>query len=136
VAILAPVTIRADVNEERLVNMSDAQVTPPVSGDAPSDTGKLLVAIGYLIWPLALVAILIEPYKNEKFVRLHGIQALALAIIGVVAYVVNVIPLLGQIVFAVVELGVFVFAIMGLVKAIQSEYWEMPLVYKFIAKYV
>jgi uncharacterized membrane protein len=107
-----------------------ASPAPPAAsgGGAPSDTGKLLAAFGYIFWPVALIAILIDPYKDEKFVRLHAIQALALAVGGIVLGIVANIPVIGWIVGMVAGLAIFVFAIMGLIKALQSEYWEMPLV--------
>jgi uncharacterized membrane protein len=103
--------------------MSDEfQATPPAppappapapAGDAPSDTGKILAGLGYLTGIVALVAILMEPYKNEKFVRLHAIQALGLYIISIVLGVLNVIPILGQIIWLVGSIAVLVFAIMA-----------------------
>ena len=37
-----------------------------------SDTSKLLAALGYLFGIVAVVALLIDPYKEEKFVKFHG----------------------------------------------------------------
>jgi len=115
-----------------------ASPAPPAAsgGGAPSDTGKLLAAFGYIFWPVALIAILIDPYKDEKFVRLHAIQALALAVGGIVLGIVANIPVIGWIVGMVAGLAIFVFAIMGLIKALQSEYWEMPLVYGIVQQYI
>jgi len=126
--------------------MSDEfQATPPAppappapapAGDAPSDTGKILAGLGYLTGIVALVAILMEPYKNEKFVRLHAIQALGLYIISIVLGVLNVIPILGQIIWLVGSIAVLVFAIMGAIKAFQGQWYEMPIVYNFVKQYI
>ncbi len=111
-------------------------VAPPTGGDGPSDTGKILAGIGYLTGIVALIAILIEPYKNEKFVRLHALQALALYVVMIVASILNVIPLIGQIIWLVAGLAVAVFAIIGAIKAFQGQDYEMPLVYNFIKNYL
>ncbi|MBN2248039.1 MAG: DUF4870 domain-containing protein [Coriobacteriia bacterium] len=109
---------------------------PPAGGGAPSDTGKILAGIGYLTGIVALIAILIEPYKDERFVRVHAFQALALYVVMIVASVLNVIPVLGQIVWLVASIAVFVFAIIGAVKAFQGQEYEMPIVYGFIKNYI
>lgn len=121
--------------------MSDDFQSPPpappaVGGEAPSDTGKILAAIGYLVGIVALIAILIEPYKNEKFVRHHAIQALALWVGWIVISVVASIPVIGWIVAAVGWVALLVFSIMGLIKAFQGQYWEMPLVYNIVKQYI
>ena len=121
----------------------DVQSTPPapemppvVGGDAPSDTGKILAGLGYLTGVVALVAILMEPYKNEKFVRAHAYQALALYVVMIVASLLNVIPLLGQIIWLVASIAVMVFAIIGAIKAFQGQDYQMPMVYGFVKNYI
>jgi uncharacterized membrane protein len=110
---------------------------PPAAGGIDTDdTGKMLAALGYLIWIIALVLILIDPYKNQRFVRHHAVQALALAVLSFVASVVMAIPIIGWIVGGIAYIGVFVFAILGLVKTFQGEYWEMPLVYGMVEQYI
>lgn len=109
---------------------------PPVGGDVPSDNGKLFAAFGYLVWIVALLAILMEPYKNEKFVRHHAMQALGLWVIGIAAGIISMIPYVGWIAGPIIYIAVFVFAIMGCVKAFGLEYWEMPLVYNFVKQYI
>jgi hypothetical protein len=108
----------------------------PAGTEGPSDTGKILAGIGYLTGIVALIAILIEPYKNEKFVRMHAFQALALYVVMIAASVLNVIPLLGQIIWLVASIAVFVFAIIGAIKAFQGQEYEMPIVYGFIKNYI
>lgn len=125
-------------------DFQSAPPTPPVApppvaapgGDAPSDTGKILAGIGYLTGIVALIAILIEPYKNEKFVRQHALQALALYVVMIIASILNVIPVIGQIIWLVAWIAVAVFAIIGAIKAFQGQEYEMPMVYGFIKQYI
>lgn len=110
---------------------------PPAAGiDGPSDTGKVLAGLGYIFWPVALIAILIEPYKNEKFVRYHAVQALGLAIAGIVIGVIANIPVLGWILGMVAGIALFVLAIMGAIKAFQGQYYELPVVYGLVKNYI
>lgn len=113
-------------------------VMPPASGggDVPSDTGKILAALGYLVGIVALVAILIEPYKNERFVKHHAIQALAVWVGWILVSVVSAIPVIGWIISAVGWIVLLVFSIMGAIKAFQSEMWEMPVVYNIVKQYI
>ena len=90
-----------------------------------SDTSKILAAVGYLVWPVALIAILIDPYKDEKFVKFHGYQALALAVVSMICWF---IPYIGW----AAGIAVLVFQIIALIKTLSSEYYEVPVVYGLI----
>lgn len=109
---------------------------PPVGGDVPSDTGKILAALGYLVGIVALIALLIEPYKNERFVKHHAVQALAVWVGWILVSVVSAIPVIGWIISAVGWVALLVFSIMGAIKAFQSEMWEMPVVYNIVKQYI
>jgi uncharacterized membrane protein len=123
---------------------------PPATSGRPgpvSDTSKLLAALGYPIWIVALIAILIDPYKDEKFVKFHGIQALGFAVavvaLWIVLAIVNVIlafiPYVGLIIAAILSwvlwIGVIVVAIMWAIKAYNGEYAELPFVYGIVKSY-
>ena len=109
---------------------------PPGLTDGPSDTGKILAALGYLVGIVALIALLIEPYKNERFVKHHAVQALAVWVGWILVSVIAAIPVIGWIVSAVGWVALLVFSIMGAVKAFQSEMWEMPVVYNIVKQYI
>lgn len=101
-----------------------APPVPPAPGDqargyaAASETGKILAGVGYIVWVVALVTLLVEPYKNEPLVRFHAAQALALwAIVTLLA-----IPGVGWIIATVIA----VFAIIAAVNAFQGKYYEVP----------
>ncbi len=105
---------------------------PQATADRPgpaSDTSKLLAALGYIFWIVALIAILIEPYKEEKFVKFHAIQALALGVASMIAWM---IPVVGWIVGIVI----LVFQIIALIKAFQSEYYEVPVVFGLVKSFI
>ncbi len=110
--------------------------TPPPPAEAQSgrpgpasDTSKLLAALGYPFFPVAIVALFMEPYKDEKFVKFHAVQALALAVIWFISLLV---PFVGW----VLAIVVLVFIIIGLIKALQSEYYEIPVIYSVVKGFI
>lgn len=113
-------------------------MAPPMGGSPgpASDTSKILAAIGYIIGIVALIAILIEPYKDEKFVKFHAIQALGLWVAGIAVSIVGVIPIVGWIVALVGGIAIFVFAVIAAIKAFQGEYYEVPVVYNLVKQYI
>ncbi|MDA3935847.1 MAG: hypothetical protein PF636_03145 [Actinomycetota bacterium] len=87
-----------------------------------SESSKIFAVLGYIFGIPAVVALLMEPYKNEKFVRFHAWQAIGL---WVAAALVGWFPIIGQL----VGLAVFVYAVYLAVKAWAGEYVEIPVVY-------
>jgi uncharacterized membrane protein len=101
---------------------------PATAGGRPgpaSDTSKILAAIGYIFWIVAIVAILIDPYKEEQFIKFHAVQALALGVLSMISWM---IPIIGWIVGIVI----FVFQIIGAIKAFGGNYYQMPVVYGLV----
>jgi uncharacterized membrane protein len=110
----------------------------PSMGGRPgpvNDTSKILAALGYPIWIVALIAILIDPYKNEKFVKFHGYQALALGVAAwVLFFVVGFIPFL-NLITPLLWLALLVYQIILAVKAYNGEYFEVPVVFGIVKSY-
>lgn len=98
-----------------------------------SDTSKILAALGYIFWLVALIAILIDPYKQEKFVRFHAIQALAY---GIALWILSAVatPVFGL--GALIGLAGFVYAIVLALKAWGGEYVEVPVIYGVVKSYI
>lgn len=97
-----------------------------------TESSKILAALGYLFPIIAIVVLFIEPYKDEKFVRFHAVQGIAVGVLYIVAGAITWVPIIGWL-FWVVPL---VLAIIGLVKAFQSEYWEMPVIYDIVKGFI
>ncbi len=77
------------------------QFTPT---DITSDD-KLWAALGYPIFPIAIIVLLMEDKKNRPFIRYHAVQALllnvALFIIGMILTVTVVLACLAPFVWLV-----------------------------------
>ncbi len=110
-----------------------APVAPQMTGDRPgpvNDTSKLLAALSYPLWfPVGLIAILIDPYKGEKFVKFHAWQGMAL---GGIAWLISMVgaPLFGL--GLIVGVAALVYQIFLAIKAWGGEYVEVPLIYGLI----
>jgi uncharacterized membrane protein len=99
-------------------------------------------ALAYFLLP-AIVFLLIEPYKSNRFVRFHSFQCVGLCLVGLVVgamlrvagYALFFIPALGPLlillVFMVVGLGVVAVWVVLIVKALQGETFKLPLVGPF-----
>ena len=102
-----------------------------------SDTSKLLAALSYPIWIVGVIAIVMDPYKDEKFVKFHAIQGLALGIAGWVAvmvlnFVLAFIVCIGSIIGMLLMIGLLVYQIILAMKAYKGEYVEVPIIYGLI----
>lgn len=96
-------------------------------------------ALAYFILP-AIVFLLVEPYKTNRFVRFHAFQSLgallASAIVGAILRIAGVvlffIPLLGHLlvwlVSMLVSLAFLMIWIVMIVKALQGEMFKLPVV--------
>lgn len=91
-----------------------AETKPKVN---PSEK-KIWAAVGYL-WILSLVALAAR--KDNDYVRFHASQGALLFIASVVFMFIPVLGWLLNIVIAVV-------GIVGIIKALQGEKWELPVV--------
>jgi|SRR5665648_380392 len=120
--------------------MDEQMPTPPAPPEMPrvqppsdDSTGKILAALGYIFWAIALVALLVEPYKSDAFVRFHAVQGLAL---GVAVWTLTAVgmPILGL--GGLIGLVGFVYQVYLGVKAWNGERIEVPIVYNLVKSYI
>lgn len=119
--------------------VSSPQKTTSSDDDALSpDTEKILAALSYPIWIIALVLILIAKPAN-KFGKFHGYQGLfygiAWWVVVVVLNILSNIPFIGWL-FSIVGwlagLGFFVVSILYAVKAYNGKTFKVPVVYGLV----
>ena len=99
-------------------------------------------ALAYFLLP-AIVFLLVEPYKKNRFVRSHSFQFLGFCLLGVVVgallrvvgVVLFFIPAIGHplvwLVSMLVSLAFFMVWVVLVVKALQGEMFKLPLVGDF-----
>ncbi len=106
-------------------NMSDKKTTTPKDQDV--EANKTVAALSYF-WILCLVPLLGK--KDSKFAQFHAKQGLVLFIIEVIGGLVFWFPLFGQLLM----LALVVISVMGIVKALNGEWWEIPFIYEWSKK--
>ncbi len=95
-------------------------------------------ALAYVTFIPAIIFLLIEPYKNIKFVRFHAFQSLflcvasiaisiTLTILTIVLAFVGVGALVGMVGW-LVQLGIFVLWIIVIIKAYGGERYKLPII--------
>ena len=102
-------------------------------------------ALAYFVLP-SIVFLLVEPYKNNRFVRFHSFQCIGmclaavvigaiLRISGVVLFFIPVLgPLLVSLVSMVVSLAFLISWIVLVVKALQGDMFKLPIAGEFAEK--
>src|ERR1700686_2403706 len=103
-------------------------------------------ALAYFTFIPAIVFLVLEPYKKNRFVRFHSMQclllwgagiplAIALKLAGLLLFIIPVLgPLLVVLVSAVVGLGAVVIWLVLVVKACQGHTFKLPLLGDFAAR--
>ena len=103
-------------------------------------------AAAYLTFIPAIIFLVMEPYKRNRFVRFHSVQCLALwatviglAIVlklaGLLLFIIPVLgPLLVVLVWTVVAIAAVVIWLVLVVKALQGHMFKLPLLGDFAAE--
>ncbi len=106
------------------------------SANVTSDD-KLWAALGYPIWPIAIVMLLMEDKKNRPFIKYHAVQSLVFNVVLIIAAVI-LGCILGLITFFLAGAGS---ALAGLVwfvnlwpaiEAYNGKWLEIPFVTNFV----
>ena len=108
--------------------------------DTASNENRILAALGYPIWIVALI-VLLGDMKRNPFMRTHAIQALgyniALAVIAIGLGIVTSLPGMWRLAFleSFVYLGWFALALFYGYRAHQGQTFSIPVVSQFTARY-
>jgi len=107
---------------------------------------NIAAVLGYFFWILAIVWLVIEPYKSDRFVRFHAFQTIGLVVAAIAlsigATVLSVVlmfipyvgPIIGLLLWPLVGLGIFGLWIFLMYKAYNKEMWKIPLIGNFAEK--
>ncbi|HEV2402335.1 MAG TPA: zinc-ribbon domain-containing protein [Candidatus Sulfotelmatobacter sp.] len=100
-------------------------------------------ALAYLSFIPAILFLLLDPYRKNRFVRFHSVQcigfwiglvilAIALKLVGMLLFIIPVLgPLLVTLIDVVAILAAFVIWLVLIVKALQGEPFQLPLLGDF-----
>lgn len=106
--------------------MPDKKKTP-ITRDKDVEKNKAIAALSY-IWILFLVPMLAK--RRSKFCQFHAKQGLVLFIVEVIAGLIFWIPYIGQLIMLVLV----IVAIIGIIKALNGEWWKIPYIYSWSKK--
>ena len=111
-----------------------------VQGNVGGLPRTIASALAYFTIIPAIIFLLVEPYKRDRFLRFHSFQCigfwLAALVIGAVvrtaAFLLFFVPILGYLVVLLLSmltsLGLFVIWVVLIVKALQGEMFKLPVV--------
>jgi uncharacterized membrane protein len=119
--------------------------TPAASSGISNNVAGLLC---YLFgWVSGLIFLLIEPYKNDKFVRFHAFQSIFLNVTIIAVWIGSLIfsMILGLVtkglgfvimgpLMLIIWLGVLVAVVLCMVKAYQNQTFKLPIIGALAAK--
>lgn len=95
--------------------------------DADVEANKTIAALSYA-WILCLVPLLGK--RDSKFAQFHAKQGLVLFAIEIVAGLLMWFPIFGQLIM----LALLVVSVMGIIKALNGEWWKIPYIYDWSKK--
>ncbi len=106
-----------------------------------SNENRLVAALGYPIWIVALIVLLTD-MKQNRFMRIHAVQALGYTVAWVVVYValtiLTAIPGLGLgllFLWPLLYLAWIILALFYAYRTYQGQTFEIPVVSQFTARY-
>jgi uncharacterized membrane protein len=97
-------------------------------------------ALAYFTFIPAVILLLVNPYKTNRFVRFHSFQCIGLflcmailaAVMRIAAALIGLIPMLGPLILVLISVvlsfGFFILWLLLVVKALQGDMFELPLI--------
>jgi len=98
------------------------QATPEITDD-----DKLWALLGWILWPIALVALLMEDKKQRPFIKYNAVQSLALTVVGWVLSLVLSFVIVG----CFVGLAWLIYAIVLGIQSYQGKWVTIPFLTDF-----
>lgn len=95
--------------------------------DKDVEANKNIAAYSY-VWILFLVPLFGR--RDSKFAQFHAKQGGVMFLFETLAWLLIPLPFIGFILF----LAIFLVAVMGVIKALNGEWWEIPYVYNWSKK--
>lgn len=117
----------------------------PPAGSSGGLEPNIAALLGYLLLVPAILWLVLDPYKNDRFIRFHAFQALGLGAIciglsivltiaSIVIAFIPVINLLLPVVWLLLWLAILIFWILVMVKAYNREMYKLPVIGDFAMK--
>lgn len=141
----------AAVGGQSVTQSTGAAVQPAQSASATTSSGmgnNVAGCLCYLVgWITGLIFLLIDPYKNDKFVRFHAFQSILLNVAAIAVWIAMffVSMILGFItrglsiflmgpLMMIIWLGFLVLVIVTMIKAYGNQVFKLPIIGQIAAK--
>lgn len=112
-------------------------MAPPPAYDAgPGSNAKLVALLGWIFAPLGVIAIFLDDFKHDRWVRAHVIQAAGL---WLVVWVVNAIlgaTVILSLLVPVIGLAFFIVQVYMAIQAFSGKSFEIPYLYGFVKQFI
>ncbi|HTY60657.1 MAG TPA: zinc-ribbon domain-containing protein [Acidobacteriota bacterium] len=130
------------------------QAAPPVAPPPAAQTGagigsNVAGALCYLLWFVTgIIFLVVEPYKNDAFVRFHAFQAIAFSVVALILEIIwHMFVSIGFLSFGilfvfvglvgfVIWLAIIVYWIFLMYKAYNNETYKIPVLGEWASKQV
>ncbi|MBI4034936.1 MAG: DUF4870 domain-containing protein [Candidatus Chisholmbacteria bacterium] len=81
-------------------------------------------------------AVILAVERNDEYVRYHAFQSIGLSVVWLGGWIVlTIIPVLGWILLPFWGLLMFVFWLVAMVKAWQGQWFRLPIIGEYVARY-
>jgi uncharacterized membrane protein len=105
---------------------------PPTPGGASSSNARLIAMLGWIFAPLGIIAIFMDDFKNDHFVRSNTIQAAGVWLaIQVVGWVLSFV-LIGFLVF----IAGYIYLIVMAIQAYNGKEPQVPVIYGMVKNFI
>ena len=109
------------VNDEE-ITQDEEMAGAPVSGEEITDDDKLWALLSWLLWPIAIIVLLLEDKKERPFLKYHAVNSLAYAVVWAIV---------GTLTVGCVGVLGFIYVIYLAIQAYQGQWVEVPFITNF-----
>ncbi len=113
---------------------SGAAAPPPAASQTVASTSGmtsnvagLLCYLPFVGWIVSIIFLMIEPQKNDRFVRFHAFQAIFLAVIAYLLWWATGYAL-SYALYGLLRLAIFILQIFMMFKAYNNERFKLPVI--------
>jgi len=128
------------VRNAGLKSQTTRNTAQPVLGTTGGIRDNIAGALAYFTFIPAIIFLVVEPFKNNRFIRFHALQSIFMTIVALAAglalklvfLILSLIPWLGHLLLLLISviifLGCVILWLVLLVKALQGELFKLPFI--------
>ena len=118
---MAEETVGEALGDEE-VTQEEEMVGAPVVGEEITTDDKLWALLSWLLWPIAIIVLLLEDKKERPFIKYHAVNSLAYAVVWAIV---------GTLTVGCVGVLGLIYVIYLAIQAYQGQWVEVPFITNF-----